>query len=74
MQNLEIREDFSLSRRFFLLIIPRLDVFLRPHSPVRAVVFSSRYQDQDQTVHGIGSNTIPTRCIESLEAIFTFAN
>ena len=45
MKNLEIRENFALSLRFFLLIMQRFDVFLRPHSLVHAVVFSGRYQD-----------------------------
>jgi hypothetical protein len=65
IKNLEIREIFSLSRRLFLLMIPRFDVFL-PHSLVRAMVFSRRQLDQDQTLHGIGSNPIAVRCLESL--------
>ena len=64
--NLEIREIFSLSRRFFLLMIPRFDVLLRPQSLVRAMVFSRRQRDQDKTLHGIGNNPIPVRCLESL--------
>jgi len=52
MKNLEVLEISSLSRRLFLLMIRRFDVFLRPQSPVRAMAFSHRWQDQDQTLHG----------------------
>ncbi len=66
MKNLAIREISSLSRRLFVLMIPGFDVFLRSHSLVHAMAFSHRWQDQDQTLHGIGSNTIAVRCLESL--------
>jgi hypothetical protein len=48
---------------------PTLDVLLRPHSLVRAMVFSRRQRDQDKTLHGIGNNPIAVRCVESLYAI-----